>query len=178
MSFILALALAVQDPPKIGDVVPDMDITTMDGKTVKLSDHRGEKGKPVVIHFWSTNCPTARDQRMEKLTELTEYCAKNDVVFIPVSAYGESKEEIKEWCDENKASYSIAYDKGGATAKSLGASKVSHTLILDKDGKLVFSGGLFGKAKEGRGIVNHAIAALDEVKAGKAVSNATPGPIG
>lgn len=179
MSLLLSLCvLAVQDPPKIGDTVADMEIKSLDGKTVKLSDHRGKEGKYVVIFFWSTNCPTARDQRLEKTTELSEYCAKNDVVFIPVSAYGESPDEIKDWCSENKASYSIAHDKGGATAKAFGASKVSHTAILDKDGTLVFSGGLFGKAKGERGMKNHAVEALEELKAGKEVTNATPGPIG
>jgi peroxiredoxin len=178
MSLLFALVLAVQDPPKIGDVVADMEIATLDGKTVKLSDHRGKEGKTVVIFFWSTNCPTGRDQRMEKTTELSEYCAKNDVVFIPVSAYGESKDEIEEWTTDNKFTTPISLDKGGATAKKFGAKKVSHTAILDKDGKLVFSGGLFGKIEGERGVKNLAVQALEQLKAGKEISTPSPGAIG
>ena len=36
--------------PKEGEVVPDFQLATLDGRTVKLSDLRGQ---PVLIYFWA-----------------------------------------------------------------------------------------------------------------------------
>ncbi len=43
--------------PRIGKPAPELDGEDFDGKRVKLSDQRG---KVVVVVFWSTNCPPCR----------------------------------------------------------------------------------------------------------------------
>lgn len=158
---------------KIGDVVADQSLTTTDGKTVKLTELRnnekGEGGKIVFVTFWSYKCPTGK-RMMERNKEIAEYCKKNDVVFLAVSSYGESKEKVKEYCKEKDVEYSVAYDADQNVVKALGAQFVSTTMILDKDGKLAYRGALVSrKDKETGEQTPYAKNALLELVAGKKV---------
>lgn len=38
---------------RVGDLAPDFELRTLDGKSIKLSDYRG---KPVHLVFWSVDC--------------------------------------------------------------------------------------------------------------------------
>ncbi len=160
---------------KMGDVVADQSLTTTDGKTVKLSEFRndeeGKGGKVVFVTFWSYKCPTGK-RMMERNKEIAEYCKKNDVVFLAVSAYGETEDQVKEYCKEKEVSYSIAYDADMSVTKAFGAKFVSTTMILDKDGKLAYMGSLVSKKKnkETGKKTPHAKNALEELVAGKKVT--------
>ena len=175
---LLAMAAAGDEKesgPKLGEVVPDQSLTTIDGKTVKLSEYRnddeGKGGKLVVITFWSYKCPTGK-RVMEANKELAEYCEKNDVVFLGISSYGESKEDVTKYCDDESVTYTIAYDGDQSVTKALGAQFVSTTMILDKDGKLAYHGSLVSRKKdeETGKQTPHARNALEELVAGKKVS--------
>lgn len=41
----------------IGNIAPDFELTTLEGKTVRLSDYRGQR---VFVNFWATWCPPCR----------------------------------------------------------------------------------------------------------------------
>ncbi len=45
--------------PRAGDVAPDFTLTTLDGKSVSLSDYRG---RPVVLNFWASYCHPCRER--------------------------------------------------------------------------------------------------------------------
>ena len=53
----LLLSTAIQAsgaPLAIGDNAPDFEVTTLAGKTFRLSDYEGDK--PVYLKFWATWC--------------------------------------------------------------------------------------------------------------------------
>ena len=181
LSLALIVALGVgaaeaqEKVAEIGKVVKDESLTLLDGKKASLSDYRndekGEGGKIVVLTFWSYKCPTGK-RMMERNEKLAEYCRENDVVFLGVSSYGESKEQVKKYSDENKISYPIAFDGDQSITKTLGATCVSTTAILDKDGKLVYYGSLVSRKKhpETKENTPYVSDALKEVVAGKKVT--------
>ncbi|GAB3047134.1 hypothetical protein GCM10027286_07230 [Virgibacillus ainsalahensis] len=41
----------------VGQIAPDFNLKTLEGKTVRLSDYRGER---VIVNFWVTWCPPCR----------------------------------------------------------------------------------------------------------------------
>lgn len=49
--------IALPEPPKIGDMAPEIIQLTPEGDTVKLSDYRG---KYVLVDFWSSHCAPCR----------------------------------------------------------------------------------------------------------------------
>ncbi|MCZ6601967.1 MAG: TlpA disulfide reductase family protein [Planctomycetota bacterium] len=171
---VTGLAYA-SDAPKIGDTVDDHVLKTIEGKSVKLSDYRNDKdgkgGKFVVLTFWSYKCPTGK-RMMEYNEKVAEFCRENDAVFLGISSYGESKDQVKEYSKKKNVSYSIAYDDDQSMVKKLGANVVSTTAILDKDGKVVYYGSLVSRKddKETGAKVPHVLNAMKQLVAGKKVS--------
>ena len=163
------------DAPKIGDTVDDHALKTIDGKTVKLSDYRNDKegkgGKFVVLTFWSYKCPTGK-RMMEYNETVAEFCRENDAVFLGISSYGETEDQVKDYSKKKNVSYSIAYDDDHSFVRKLGASVVSTTAILDKDGKVVYYGSLVSRKddKETGEKVPHVLNAMKQLVAGKEVS--------
>ncbi len=176
LAFALAAGAAYAgDAPEIGKVIPDQSLKTIDGKTAKLADYRndekGEGGKVVVITFWSYKCPSGK-RMMQDNRELAEFCEKKDVVFLGISSYGETKDQVKDYSKKKSLSYSIAYDDDQSIVKKLGANVVSTTAILDKDGKVVYYGSLVSRKddKETGAKVPHVLNAMKQLVDGKEVS--------
>jgi peroxiredoxin len=139
-------SLAVADDLKLGDVVPDLEFKTVDGKDHKLSEWRGEKGKVLVIYFQSKNCPSAITWNdIKKIAE--KFNGRDSAVqFLAVWSYGKDNEGVvKGEVEGNKIWYPCVADGDDKLTNHLGASKVNQTFVLDKEGKLVYRGGFTSK---------------------------------
>lgn len=175
---LVALAVAVAragETPEIGKVVEDKTLTTIDGKTVKLSDYRndakGEGGKIVVLTFWSFKCPTGK-RLMGENQALADLCKKKDAVFLAISSYGESQKKVEKYCGDNEITYAVVYDGDRSFAKAMDAQCVSTTAVIDADGKLAYYGCLASKPDPKTGeSTPHARKAVEELAAGKKVSH-------
>jgi cytochrome c biogenesis protein CcmG/thiol:disulfide interchange protein DsbE len=114
--------------PQEGDVAPDFTATTLDGKTVKLSDYAG---KPVVLNFWASWCTPCREEFPLFRKELAR--SKGDYVMLGVDNR-DIESDARGFADKQRADWPIAMDTTGAIYKAYGATGLPQTLFIKPDG--------------------------------------------
>ena len=143
-------AVGAEDPDTqtlVGKAAPDFSLETLDGKTVKLSEH---KGSVVVVDFWATWCPPCR----KSLPHIQEMSADKDLVgkglkVLAVNAQ-EEKDKAESFVKKNSYSFTVPLDKEGAAMKEYMVRGIPTTVIVGRDGsiKKVFVGFGPDSAKE------------------------------
>lgn len=131
---------------KIGLFKPDTKQQLLQhniGTSVKFQDGSGNivnlaelKGKVVFINFWATWCPPCRAE-MPSVNELYKKYGKNaGVVFITVDA-DNNYTKAKKFLDRKKYNLPL-YTVASEIPAELFAGKLPTTVVIDKQGKLVF----------------------------------------
>jgi peroxiredoxin len=170
-----------------GQPAPDFTLTGIDGKQHKLSDFRG---KVVVLEWFNSECPFVQKHyesgNMQGLQ--ARYSAKG-VVWVGINSTNprhsnyrdpaRSRAILKEW----KSSPSVfLLDPDGNVGQAYGARTTPHMYIVDPAGRLAYMGGIDDKASISQRDIpsarNYVAAALDEMLAGKAVSQTNTRPYG
>lgn len=122
--------------PQIGQVAPDIEMTSIDGGTYKLSDLRG---KVVLLDFWASWCGPCRRENPNVVRAYAEYKDKGFEVF---SVSLDSKQDRWEKAiaqDGLTWPYHVSDLKGwkNAAAALYDVHSIPATFLLDKEGKVV-----------------------------------------
>jgi peroxiredoxin len=175
----LALALlpvAAQAAPEVGKPAPDFTGTTMEGKTVKLSE---QKGKIVVLEWHNPGCPFVKKHyESNNMQQLQAYAKGKDVVWMSINSGAEGKQgtmtaaEAKDMFAANKlASSHYVIDSTGTIGKLYEAKTTPHMYVVDAKGNLSYMGAIDSNSsadpKTIEGATNYVRAALDAIAAGK-----------
>jgi len=155
----------------LGNVESVKDFTLKDylGNEHSLSDYKDSKA--IVIIFVATRCPVsnAYNTRMEKLFE--DYKVK-DVAFLGINSNkSESVAEIKEHAKEKNLNFTILKDEGNVIADMFEASHTPEAYILNKDLSILYHGRIDNSQRESEITSKDLRKALNEILAGKEVSN-------
>jgi peroxiredoxin len=163
----IAATLNYTSPEKIENfTLPDYN-----GKDHSLSDYK--KSKAIVIMFVSTQCPVsnAYNSRMESLAK--EYSSK-DVTFLGINSNkAESSEEIKEHAEENGFTFTILKDKNNVIADEFDASFTPEVYVLNGNNEVLYHGRIDNSKNQADVKTQDLKNALDEILAGKPVTNST-----
>lgn len=130
-----------------GDRLPDLSLSTPDGRPVTLSDFRG---KPVFLHFWGSWCPPCQSEFVDLQKLYDALKGDNTVAFILVQGR-EPIAKSKRWAAKHGFTLPL-YDSGhqGRSDKAFplsNGSQLDHrrlapaypsTYILDANGLVVF----------------------------------------
>ncbi len=124
---------------QLGSEVADFSLKGIDGQQVKLSELRG---KVVMLHFWSAQCPfvVRYEERLRKIA--SDYGAKGVAVYGIDSNVTEPEDRIKQVAAERKLNYPVLLDPDSRIADQFGAITTPHVFIIDKEGKLAYEGGV------------------------------------
>ena len=155
----------------LGNVESVKDFTLKDylGNEHSLSDYKDSKA--IVIIFVATRCPVsnAYNTRMEKLFE--DYKDK-DVALLGINSNkSESVAEIKEHAKEKNLNFTILKDEGNVIADMFEASHTPEAYILNKDLSILYHGRIDNSQRESEITSKDLRKALNEILAGKEVSN-------
>ncbi|MGI8998035.1 MAG: thioredoxin family protein [Pyrinomonadaceae bacterium] len=175
LSLVFSLAVVVtaninvnNEPVAVGSTVADFKLPDTAGKEHSLASLKGSKG--TVLIFVSTGCPVsnAYNERMEKLAQ--DFKARGIHVVGINSNVTESSDTIKAHAVENKLSFPILKDKGNKIADRLGAQRTPEVYFLDSANKLVYQGRIDNAQNAAMLQTSDLRNAIEEVLAGKPVS--------
>jgi peroxiredoxin len=190
MRRLVAIALFAAAPAyaaTVGTPAPDFALESAAGGTVKLSQHRG---RHVVLEWVNPECPYVRkhygSSNMQRLQR--DFTGKG-VVWLSINStradHPEHKKpgEMAAWMKSmNAAPTAALLDPRGAAGKAYGARTTPHMYIVDPKGVLVYAGGIDDKRstdpEDVKSARNYVRAALEELLAGKKVSEASTVPYG
>ncbi len=141
----------------VGRAAPDFLLKAPDGSTLRLSDLQG---RPVVVNFWATWCPTCRSE-MPDLVRTFEAQKANGLQVVGVDLR-ESDGRVSAYATEHGAAFPMVIDRSGEVARTwrIGGPNegVPSTYFIDSTGvvrKVIF--GLLTPKNIGEG--------LDSIKA-------------
>lgn len=157
----------------LGKPAPDFSLQDQTGKTVSLSDF---KGKIVVLEWFNEDCPfVVKHYEKGDMNKTAEKYAAQDVVWLAInSTSGKTNETNAKIAEKWNINRPILNDSTGATGRAYGATNTPHMYIINADGVLVYKGAIdsnkSSKQSDIAGATNYVAQALDELKAGKPVS--------
>ena len=119
----------------IGNIAPDFELTTLDGKTARLSDYRGQR---VFINFWATWCPPCRAEMpdMQKLYEQTDL----DIEILAVNMIESEKteEDVAEFVKDFGLTFPILLDANSDVATTYQVRAYPTSYMIDSTGRIQF----------------------------------------
>lgn len=181
---LVAIAQAAVAP---GVSAPDFTLTSIDGASVKLSQYRG---KYVVLEWFNSECPfVQKHYDSGNMQQLQSNYTDQGIVWLAINStnpqhfnYRDAKRSRQIISDWNAKPDSLLLDPGGTVGRAYGARTTPHMYIIDPEGKLVYMGGIDDKpstnVRDIPGARNYVMAALDELLAGRDVSDSDTRPYG
>lgn len=127
-----AFAAGESPPPvPLGSPAPDIELTGLDGKKVKLSS---QKGKIVMIDFWATWCVPCREG-LPVTNKLHEKFASKGLQVFAVS--NEDRETVADFVKAKRFTFPALRDADGSAAKAYKIEAIPTLVIIDAKGNLV-----------------------------------------
>ena len=115
---------------------PNLDTTQLPHMTLKFLDgsgYRRQKGKPLVVHFWATWCPTC------KLEASNIEFISHDYPVVTFAVNSGEKKKIQEYMHKRGLSFNVVNDSDGGWAKKFKVQAYPTTFIYDASGELKFT---------------------------------------
>jgi peroxiredoxin len=112
---------------------PSFSLKMLDGeKVVSLNDF---KGKPVLLKFWATWCPSCVEELppMEKFSE-----GRTDQLVILMAAIdGEKERKVQRLIKDKKITVPVLLDPKAKTARAYGVNMIPVSFFINREGLIV-----------------------------------------
>ncbi len=111
---------------------PDFTLQDLQGKTFKLS---AQRGKPVVIFFGTTWCPSCRAE-IPSYSAIYEKYAKRglEVIYVDIN---EPAEKVARFAKNFSFPYRVLLDRDGSVASDYNIVGVPTLVLIDKYGNVI-----------------------------------------
>lgn len=116
-----------------GNVPPDADFVTLDGRRINV---RGKKGSVLFLNFWATWCGPCRKE-MPSMQALYEKLRAKRFEMIAVS--DEAENILRAFLAPKSYSFPVSTDPQKLGKTRYNVTSIPHTYIIARDGTIAFS---------------------------------------
>ena len=134
---------------RFGDTAPPFSTNTIDGNLINLEDN---KGKVVVLTFWSTRCEICRSE-IPRLNQFVKQYEGKGVVFVAATTENEAR--LTPFLKANKFDFQILPDSFGMILKYADRDRSGNLdmgypafFVIDKSGKIGFRASGYDKTTQ------------------------------
>ena len=121
----------------VGAKAPVVIVQSLDGKDISLGNYIGKT--PMLIEFWATWCPNCKEL-MPTLLDAEKKFGKQ-VKFVAIAvAINQSPERVRRFLAAHPLPHDTYFDADGKAAGAFDAPATSYVVVLDKSGKVVYTG--------------------------------------
>jgi thiol-disulfide isomerase/thioredoxin len=114
-------------------IAPPFTLKSLEGNTVALSDF---KGKPLLLTFWATWCPTCREEL--PLLEKLSHGKRDQLAILLIAIDGEREKKARKIIQESKITLPVALLLKEKTMDSYGIKGwIPITILIDATGLIV-----------------------------------------
>ena len=121
----------------VGSIAPAVKVQALNGKQVDLAQYVGKT--PMLIEFWATWCPNCRELMPTLLDVEKKYGTKVKFVALAV-AINQSPERVRRFLAAHPLPHETFFDVDGNAAGAFDAPATSYVVVLDKTGRVVYTG--------------------------------------
>jgi peroxiredoxin len=125
-------------PAAPASALPSVNLVTLEGQPARLPEVLA--GQVALVAVWATWCEACATE-FEPLARLAERAGARGAVVIAV-AVGEKRAAVAEFVARRGLRYPQLVDEDFRLADALGATRVPATLVVDRQGRIVFAGGI------------------------------------
>jgi peroxiredoxin len=137
LSLLVASCASAPAPRPARSELPAVELLTLEGQPTRLQ--HALDGKVALVAIWATWCEACASE-FEALARLSERAGAKGGVVVAV-AVGEKRSTVAEFVARRGLKYSQLVDEDFRLADALGQSRVPTTLVIDRDGRILFTGG-------------------------------------
>lgn len=121
----------------VGSKAPAVTVHGLDGKPVDLARYIGKT--PLLIEFWATWCANCREL-MPALAAAEKKFGKRVKFLTLAVAINQSPERVRRYVAAHKMPYEMLYDTEGNAAAAFDAPATSYVVVIDRTGRIVYTG--------------------------------------
>lgn len=173
---------------EVGQPAPDFTLTDLDGTGHKLSEYTG---KIVVLEWVNPECPIVQKHynKSGNIPRLQKTYTAQGVVWLSINSAAPGKQgdyaapEVKAWMQLVGAAPTDYFrDPTGTVGHLYGAKATPHIFIINREGTLVYAGGIDSIPSADPADIakatNYVDAAMADLAAGRPVADANTRPYG
>jgi peroxiredoxin len=116
-----------------GQLAPAFTLPDETGKSVSLSDFRGQ---PVAMIFWASWCPYCKEE-LPLLQSLYDQYGAQGLVVVGVDlpgSKGETQEKALAFVEQNKITFPVLFDEGAQVFREYNGRGIPNLIFIDSEG--------------------------------------------
>lgn len=136
---ILIIAMCFSSLMLLSQTVPQVQIKSIDGKTVNTAELIKNDGKPVLLCFFTTTCKPCIKELTAYNDLYADWSEETGVKIVIVSNdNARSVNNVKPFVDARGWDFDVYLDPNGDFKKAMNVSYHPHSFLLDGSGKVVW----------------------------------------